>query len=124
MIEYEVAVLFHPDLEIDLSKATGKVEGFFKEAEGKIIKTDNWGKRKLAYPIDKQDHGIYVFYSLELDPSKLAKLDSQLRIADEVIRYLITKPNLRAIAKAEEERAKKAKHAERQADEQEEKEEE
>lgn len=109
MEQYEVAVLYHPDLEIDLSKATKKVEKVFKDAEAKIVKTDDWGKRKLAYKIAGQDHGIYVFYTVEISPEKVADVDQALRISDEVIRYLITKPDLKAIAKAEEAKAKKDK---------------
>lgn len=111
MIEYEIAVLFHPDLEIDLTKPTAKIEQIVKEAGGKITKTDNWGKRKLAYPIVKADHAVYVFYSVDLPAKGVAKVESALNIADEVIRYLLTRPDQRAIAKAEAAKAEKAKKA-------------
>jgi small subunit ribosomal protein S6 len=52
---YEIAVLYHPDLEIDLEKAESRVTKIVADNGGKITKTDNWGKRKLAYPINKQD---------------------------------------------------------------------
>ena len=45
MEQYELAVLFHPDLEIDLEKAEKQVEKLVKAAGGSIVKTDNWGKR-------------------------------------------------------------------------------
>lgn len=109
MNPYEIAVIYHPDLEIDLSKATAKVEKVFTEAGGKITKTDDWGKRKLAYPVAKQQHGIYVFYSVELSPQKVRKVEEELKIADEVIRYLIIKVDLQAIKKAETAKALKAK---------------
>lgn len=109
MNQYEVVVLYHPDLEIDLSKATNKIEKIFKDNGAKTVKTDNWGKRKLAYKIAKQDHAVYVFYTLEIDPGKVGEIDSALRITDEVVRYLITKPDLKAIAKAEEAKVKRDK---------------
>ena len=111
MNQYELAVLYHPDLEIDLAKATGKVEKIINDAEGKIVNTDNWGKRKLAYQIKKQEHAIYVFYTLELPAEQVQKIESLLNIADEVVRYLIVKPDLKAIAKAEKIRAEKAAKA-------------
>lgn len=86
---YEVAVVLHPDLEIDLDRATGKVEKIIESAKGKVVKKDNWGKRKLAYKIKKQDWGIYIFYQVQLDPSQVAKLDSSFRITSEIMRYLI-----------------------------------
>lgn len=109
MVQYEVAVLFDPQLEIDLSKATAKIEKLISDAKGKITKTDNWGKRKLAYPIKKQDHALYVFYSVQMPAESVAKVDTTLNITDEVIRHLITRPDLKAIARAEALKAEKAK---------------
>ncbi len=109
--QYEVAVLYHPDLEADLDKATTKIEKLFKDNGGKVVNTDNWGKRKLAYTIKKQDYGIYVFYTVDMPGENVAKLESSLNITDEVIRFLITKPDLKAIAKAEAAKADKAKKA-------------
>lgn len=111
MNQYEIAVLFDPGLEIDLDKATVKIEKIFKDNGGKLQKTDNWGKRKLAYPIKKQDHAIYVFYTVDLPGENVRKVESTFNITDEIIRFLITKPDLKAIAKAEAAKAEKAKKA-------------
>lgn len=111
MNQYEVAVLYHPDLEIDLEKATSRVEKIFTDNGGEIKNTDNWGKRKLAYPIKKNEHAVYVFYTVEFPAQNVRKVESVLNITDEVIRFMITRPDLKAIAKAEalkEEKAKKA----------------
>jgi small subunit ribosomal protein S6 len=109
--QYEVAVLYHPDLEIDLGKASKRVEKIYADNGGKIVNTDNWGKRKLAYPIKKNDYAVYVFYTLELPAENVQKVESTLNITDEVIRFLITRPDLKAIAKAEAAKAEKAKKA-------------
>lgn len=101
MDKYELAVLFHPDLEIDMEKANSQVEKLVKEAEGKITETDAWGKRKMAYKIAGHEHAVYVFYTLELPAAGVKTLNNALNITDEVIRFLITKPDLKAIAKAE-----------------------
>lgn len=90
MRQYEVAVVLHPDLEMDFERVSGKIEGLITGLGGKIDKKDNWGKRKLAYQIRKQDWGIYAFYQVSLDPSQVQPLDGVLRITDEVMRYLIT----------------------------------
>lgn len=89
MRNYEIAVVLHPDLEIDLATTLDKVEGIITKNGGKITKKDNWGKRKLAYKIKKQDWGIYVFYNVEIDPAKINKINQTLRITEEVLRYLI-----------------------------------
>ncbi len=111
MEQYEVAILFDPGLEIDLDKTTVKIEKIFKDNGGKLLNEDNWGKRKLAYPINKQDHALYVFYNLQLPCEAVQKIEAALNITDEVIRFLITKPDLKAMAKAEAARADKAKKA-------------
>lgn len=111
MNQYEVAVLYHPDLEIDLEKATSKVEKIFTDNGGKIANVDNWGKRKLAYPVKKNESAVYVFYTLELPAESVRKVEATLNITDEVIRFLITRPDLKAIAKAEALKAEKAKKA-------------
>lgn len=115
MQQYEIAVLYHPDLEIDLEKATSRVEKIFADNGGKVVKSDNWGKRKLAYPIKKNEHAIYVFYIVELPAESVRKVESTLNITDEVVRFLITRPDLKAIAKAEAAKAAKAKKAAEQA---------
>lgn len=111
MNRYEIAVLYDPGLEIDLEKATSRVEKIFTDNGGKVVNTDNWGKRKLAYPIKKQETAIYVFYTVELPGEAVRKVESTLNITDEVIRFLITRPDLKAIAKAEAAKAEKAAKA-------------
>ena len=110
--QYEVAILLHPDLEIDLEKATTRVEKIFTDNGGKVVDTDNWGKRKLAYPIKKNEHAVYVFYTVELPAESVRKVESVLNITDEVIRFLVVRPDLKKIAKAEAAKAEKAKRAE------------
>lgn len=116
MNQYEIAVLYHPDLEVDLSKAEDRVTKIFTDNKGKVTGTDNWGKRKLAYNIKGNEHAVYVFYTLELPPANVAKVESTLNITDEVVRFLITKPDLKAQAKAEAEKARKAEQAAKRGD--------
>jgi len=111
MAQYEIAVLYHPSLEVDLSKAEDRVVKIFTDNNAKLINTDNWGKRKLAYPIKKNEYAIYVFYTLEMPGSNLSKVEATLNITDEVIRFLITKSDLKMQAKAEAARALKAEQA-------------
>jgi small subunit ribosomal protein S6 len=109
--QYEIAVLYHPDLEVDLSKAEERVKKIITDNGGKVISDDNWGKRKLAYDIKGNEHAVYVFYTVELPGTAVQKVENTLNIAGEVIRFLITKPDLKAIAKAEVLKAEKVEQA-------------
>ncbi|MEO8105403.1 MAG: 30S ribosomal protein S6 [Candidatus Saccharibacteria bacterium] len=116
MNQYEIAVLYHPDLEVDLSKAEDRITKIVTDNGGEITATDNWGKRKLNYVIKGNEHAVYVFYTVNLPGESVAKVESTLNITDEVIRFLITRPDLKAIAKAEAAKALKVEQASRRGD--------
>jgi len=90
--DYELVVVFDPDLEIDLNKPLKKVEAIITDAKGKVTKTDTWGKRKLAYTIKGNDFGMYVFINIQLPPESVSKVEATLNITKEVMRYIITNP--------------------------------
>jgi small subunit ribosomal protein S6 len=114
--QYEIAILYDPDLEVDLEKATTRVEKILTDNGAEIKNVDNWGKRKLAYSIKKHEMSIYVFYTVEMPGANIQKLESILNITDEVIRFLVTKPDLKAIAKAEAAKTLKAEQAAKRGD--------
>jgi len=86
---YELMVLLHPDLEIDAEAPIAKVEGLIEAAGGRVVKRDNWGKKRLAYRIRRQDFAIYVYFEVQLDPSKVSQLESAILITEEVLRHLL-----------------------------------
>lgn len=113
MRDYELVVLLHPDLEIDLEKPLTKLRKLIVEGSGEIVKEDNWGKRKLAYRINGEDFAVYTYFEVKLPAESVKKLQSTLNITDEVLRYLLTAIDLKARAareaakaEAEEESAK------------------
>ena len=97
MRDYELTVLFHPDLEMNLEPATTKVKELVEKHGGKIITEDNEGKKHLAYPIKKQDYAVYCFYTVQLPPTAPSKIESTLNITDEVIRYLLVSVDPRKV---------------------------
>ncbi len=107
MKEYELTVLIHPDLEADLDTPLTKVRDIVTGAGGTITREDNWGKKKLAYPINRNEFGIYVYMDVELPADAPLKISNTLNITDEVLRYLLVKVDPKARA-ALAEQAKKA----------------
>jgi small subunit ribosomal protein S6 len=91
MKEYELTVLIHPDLEVDLDAPLDKVRKLVTDNGGKVVSEDNWGKKKLAYRINNQDFAVYVALDVELPAEAPLKISNTLNITDEVLRYLLVK---------------------------------
>jgi small subunit ribosomal protein S6 len=86
---YELMVLLHPDLEIDVEAPITKVEALVAAVNGKVLKRDNWGKKRLAYRVSKQDFAIYVYFELSLAPESVQPLDTQILITEEILRHIL-----------------------------------
>ena len=89
MRKYELTVLIRPDLESDIEVPINKVRDIVKKAGGEIKKEDNWGKKKLAYKIRKEDFAIYVYMDIVLPADAPLKISNTLNITEEVLRYLL-----------------------------------
>ena len=89
---YEVLYIIpsqYSDTEID--GITQKMSAIFEKFEGKIEKTENLGKIKLAYPINKERFGTFILSYVELEGDKLDKLDQDLKLTDEILRHILVK---------------------------------
>lgn len=86
---YELTILFHPDLEMNLEPALKKLEKLVSDSGGKIIKTTEDGKKRLSYKIEGNEYAIYYFFDVELPADAPKKISDALNINDEVIRYLL-----------------------------------
>ncbi|OIN89177.1 30S ribosomal protein S6 [Candidatus Berkelbacteria bacterium CG_4_9_14_0_2_um_filter_42_30] len=91
MREYELTYLVSDEvLEKDLDKVTEKVTGIIENEGGKAKKEEAWGRRKLTYPIKKQNFATYVTVWFELPKEKIADIEHELRVHPQIIRHLIT----------------------------------
>ncbi len=86
---YELSVLFHPDLEMNLDQPLAKVKALITDNGGEIVSEDNAGKKRLAYRINNEDFAVYVFMDIKLPAEVVKKVQSTLNITDEVMRYLL-----------------------------------
>ncbi|MFI5240388.1 MAG: 30S ribosomal protein S6 [Candidatus Saccharimonadia bacterium] len=89
MRPYELVVLLHPDLEIDADAPISKLEKLAENAGGKIVKRDNWGKKRLAYRFKNQDFAVYVYFEIQMDPAKVPGFERNLLLSEEVLRHLL-----------------------------------
>ena len=89
MRNYEVMFILDPALEEDRREATmAKIKEVIA-ADGEVGKVDEWGVRKLAYPIDKKNEGYYVVIEFQANADLPKELDRKLRIYDDVMRHII-----------------------------------
>ncbi|MBU0458702.1 30S ribosomal protein S6 [Patescibacteria group bacterium] len=90
---YECAVLYpFPLNQKEEKEAHDGVEEIFEEAGAKQVAKDAWGRRGLAYPIKKHSEGSFVIYHYDMDPSKVKEVSDALKIAHNVLRFLLIKP--------------------------------
>ena len=86
--EYEVIYVLAPNADnTEAERLNAKVSEIVGNFGGKLLKLDNWGRRKLAYPIRKNTRGIFVYTKYVAKPGVVAEIERNLRIADSVLRY-------------------------------------
>ena len=91
--DYELMLIFSPQMaEEELEARTGKISQFIIEKGGVVSATDRWGKRKLAYPIKHFTEGYYVLIKIRVEPTLCKQLEASIRISEDVLRHLLTKP--------------------------------
>lgn len=90
MHEYELVVVMSPEIaEEDVPAAIERITGAVTSRGGEITEVTPWGRRKLAYPINRFNEGNYVVTQIRLDPARAHELESGFAITDEVLRHLL-----------------------------------
>jgi small subunit ribosomal protein S6 len=92
MQRYEVVVIIRTELsEEDRATLLETVKSWITDKGGTIEQVDQWGRRRLAYPIAKQRDGYYVLIKTSSDPSVINELERNLRLTENILRFLITR---------------------------------
>lgn len=106
---YETVFILTPVLSEDQAKETvKKFKDLLIKGSGKVHHEENWGMRKLAYPIQKKSTGFYHLIEFESEPALVAKLETEYRRDERVIRFLTTKMDKHHLAFAERRRNKRS----------------
>ena len=92
MNKYELAVVVSAKIEDEERAAVvDKCKALIERFGGTITNADDWGKKRLAYEIQKMKEGFYYFIQFEAESSAPAEIESRIRIMDNVLRYLVVK---------------------------------
>ncbi len=102
MTQYETAFLISPNLEEEaIEKVISQMAEVVKK-KGKLINEDRWGKKRLAYPIQKFEEAFYVFFLYEADPTIPFELERRFKQTEAVLRYLTIKKETKEKARRKE----------------------
>ncbi len=109
---YEIVFMVHPDQSEQVAGMIERYTGSITEAGGKVHRLEDWGRRQMAYPINKLHKAHYVLMNVEADQAVIDELETAFRFNDAVLRNMImrtkaaiTEPSI--MLKAREERAKR-----------------
>ena len=92
MRTYELLLILNPTLnDEDRAAALERINKLVADGATELENVEEWGKRKLAYEIDKLNDGDYVLYEFKADPANIAEIDRVLGITDAVVRFIIVK---------------------------------
>jgi len=93
---YEVMVILDPDLdERTVAPSLETYLNVVRQDGGTVDEVDVWGKRRLAYEINKKNEGIYAVVQLQAEPATVKELDRQLTLNESVVRTKVTRPDVR-----------------------------
>jgi len=90
--KYEIMVIVDPEADEEKSgQVVERIKGILSDHQGEVASVDTWGRRKLAYEIDRKAEGQYFVVSFQAESAALAELDRVLSLADEVMRFKIVR---------------------------------
>ena len=103
--DYEIGFILNPEVSEEQTRAIlERIEQIVASYDGQVLKVNQWGRRKLAYPIEHHRDGFYVFIDTILTPETVAELDRTLKVSEEVLRHLIRRRDPKAVQKEREAR--------------------
>jgi small subunit ribosomal protein S6 len=109
---YENIVIINASLsDEEIETATGKIRDLITNSGGTILKTDVWGRRKLAYEIKKQKKGFYILFLFQAPSPVIRKLEDYYKVYDPVVKFMVIrldKKMLKGVVLAKPEEAQKA----------------
>ncbi len=90
MRDYEMVIIISPEVaEEDVPGTIDKVSEYINSKGGEVTQVDRWGKRKLAYPINRCREGNYVVSRFKIKPGVTAELEANLKMSETILRHML-----------------------------------
>ncbi len=110
--DYELGFILNPEVsEEEIRSILDRIEQVVANYGGQIVKINQWGRRRLAYPIERHRDGYYVFIDMILTPETVAELERTLKVSEIVLRHMMKRRDPKAVQKEREERAEREARA-------------
>jgi small subunit ribosomal protein S6 len=107
--DYELGFILNPEVSEEQSNSIlERIQQIVTNHDGQVVRINQWGRRRLAYPIAHQRDGFYVFFEMILTPETVSELDRNLKVTEEVLRHIIIRRDPKAAQKEREEREARA----------------
>lgn len=107
--DYELGFILNPEVsEEQNSSILERIQQIVNNHDGQVVRINQWGRRRLAYPIEHQRDGFYVFFDMILTPETVSELDRNLKVTEEVLRHIIIRRDPKIAQKEREEREARA----------------
>jgi len=92
MRKYELVFIIRPDVSEDaVTTAIEQVRQWVTAESGEVERVEQWGRRRLAYPINDQHEGHYVLFNLALAPRAIDEVERNLKLSDVILRHLLVR---------------------------------
>jgi small subunit ribosomal protein S6 len=96
---YENILILSPDLDDkELESAVERVKNIVIKSGGEILKSENWGRRKLAYNLKKQDKGVYYLLVFKSPPEVVSEIERLYKVFDSLLKFLVIKLKKKQVA--------------------------
>jgi small subunit ribosomal protein S6 len=107
--DYELALIINPEVSEEETRAVlDRVEQIVATYGGQIVRVNQWGRRRLAYPIERHRDGFYVFIDMILTPETVIELERTLKVSETVLRHMTKKRDSKVVQKEREDREARA----------------
>jgi len=114
--DYELGFIVNPEVSEEQTGALlERIEQIVTNHDGQVVRVNQWGRRRMAYPIEHHRDGFYIFIDMILTPETVFELDRTLKVTEEVLRHMIIRRDPKAVQKEREEREEREARAAAQA---------
>ena len=106
--DYELGFILNPEVsEEEVRAMLDRIERVVTSNDGQIVKVNQWGRRRLAYPIERHRDGLYTFIDMILTPESVIELERTLKVSEIVLRHMVRRRDAKIVQKEREERAER-----------------